>query len=243
MTEFWFIRHGESETNAGLPSLADESTPLTPKGMGQAEAVARWLESPPDLFVVSPYLRAQQTASPALIKFPDIPAETWEIQEYTYLSHELYRGTTTRDRRRLSEGYFRDADPDRVIGPGGESFNQFLDRVDDCIERLKSTHANRVILFGHGWFIRAGLWMLYTGQGSQRPHPALIGQIKQKMSVHRLPFSMFRIFQNRSRLKKMHQFLLFSGAIRTPNCSIIKFKHTSKGLIDLTGYEADHLPK
>ena len=215
MSEFWFIRHGQSETNAGLPSPSDASTPLTDKGQRQAEFVAQYLDTAPDLFVVSPYLRTRQTAAPTLEKFPNVPVETWDIHEYAYLSHELYSGTTTRDRRKLSTAFFRAADPDRVTGPSGESFNQFLERVDRCFNRLLSIGAQRVILFGHGWFIRAGLWMLYTGRGSIPEQSHLMDQVQKVMPVARLPFRLFLSFQRRSRMKDMHTFLFFSGAVRT----------------------------
>jgi broad specificity phosphatase PhoE len=79
----WLIRHGQSEGNVirddaerrdaeeyALGSR-DADVPLSDLGRGQAEAFGRWLaeqprERQPDVVLVSPYLRAAQTADLAL---------------------------------------------------------------------------------------------------------------------------------------------------------------------------------
>jgi len=47
------IRHGESESNAGLPSADPGSAPLTPDGHRQARQIARVLADVPALIVTS----------------------------------------------------------------------------------------------------------------------------------------------------------------------------------------------
>ena len=175
-------------------------------------------------------------------KFPDVPVETWEIQEYSYLSHDQYSGTTSQERRKLSEDYFRSADPDLVLGDGGESFNQFISRVEDCFSRLRTSDHQKVILFGHGWFIRAGLWLLYSGQRSFKAQPELLDQVKNQMPTSRLALGMYHWLRKRKWHKNIHAFLLFSAGIQTPNCSILKFGHNGKSPIELIGYEINHLP-
>ena len=98
MTKFWFIRHGESESNAGLPSESDKGTPLTDKGTAQAKHIADAINHPPDLFVVSSYKRAIQTAEPTLAKFPETIVKTWPIHEFSYLSFNQYHKTDSRQR-------------------------------------------------------------------------------------------------------------------------------------------------
>ncbi len=66
----FLIRHGESESNAGLPSADPGSAPLTPDGHRQASQIARVLADVPALIVTSPYLQARQTAQPAISRFP-----------------------------------------------------------------------------------------------------------------------------------------------------------------------------
>ena len=62
MKEVWFIRHGESSANAGLPTTDPGTIPLISKGVLQAKALAKTIGKRPDLIVMTPYLRTQQTA-------------------------------------------------------------------------------------------------------------------------------------------------------------------------------------
>ena len=66
MTIVFLIRHGESQSNAGLPTTSPNNVALTPQGRQQARHVADFLKFYPslDLIVTSPYLRAKQTAEP-----------------------------------------------------------------------------------------------------------------------------------------------------------------------------------
>ena len=90
----WLIRHGQSTANAGLPSADYEEVPLTALGHRQAREVARRVERQPDLLIVSPFLRAKETAGPIRERWPGSLCEVWPIQELTYLSPERCRGTT-----------------------------------------------------------------------------------------------------------------------------------------------------
>jgi broad specificity phosphatase PhoE len=116
-----FVRHGESEDNAGLPSESMASTPLTPAGLRQAEAMAASLETAPGRFVVSPYVRAQQTSRPARARFPGVPVEEWPVHEFTFLPASAYHGTTLAQRQPAEDAYWQVNDPRVVRGDGAES--------------------------------------------------------------------------------------------------------------------------
>jgi glutamine cyclotransferase len=66
----FLIRHGESESNAGLASSDPGSIPLMPDGHRQAGQIARVFSDIPALIVTSPYLRARQTAQPTISGLP-----------------------------------------------------------------------------------------------------------------------------------------------------------------------------
>lgn len=241
MTSFWFIRHGESESNAGLPSETDQGTPLTEKGFAQAKLVAEAIDTTPDRFVISPYLRTQQTAAPTLDKFPNVPVETWPVQEYSYLSYEQYHHTTPDTRRKMSESYFLTANPDLVLGDGGESFNQFIERVKDSLNRLQNSALEQTIIFGHGWFMRAVLWVMYQEKGSRQEKRLFLEHLKGILVSSSWLLRLWVWMDRRKRIKKMFSFLIFSAAIQTPNCAIVKFEATDDG-IALVGYDVSHLP-
>lgn len=242
MTEFWFIRHGESESNAGLPSESDQSTPLTTKGLLQADHVASHLSEPPDLFVVSPYFRAIQTAEPTISKFPDTPVQTWSIQEFSYLSHQQYQNTDSKQRGVLSRNYFKQANPDLVLGDGGESFHHFIERIESTLERLHNSSEKFIILFGHGWFMRATLWYLYKHQSDKKQEKEFKAAIQNSMPSLPWVFGMFSLFE-RFKAKKIFAFLLFSASVQIPNGGILKFRTTPSKTIDLLEFDLSHLPE
>ncbi len=242
MTKFWFIRHGESTSNAGLPSDSDELTPLTIKGEMQAQYVAEYIETAPDKFVVSPYIRTLLTGKPTFRKFPNISIETWQIQEYSYLSHEQYQGTTNRQRGNLSRHYFQTADPTIILGEGAESFQQFLERIDQCVETLASLEDEFVILFGHGWFIRALLWLLYEKKTSNSEKKAFLEHLTKIMPSSSFLVWVFQKFGERYLKKRMYRFLLFSAIIRIPNCGIVKGLVDKNREVEVLDFTIEHLP-
>lgn len=244
MVEFWFIRHGESEGNAGLAAKSDAQTPLTEKGRQQAAFVPKQITTPPDLFVISPYVRTAQTASPTLDKFPSIPIETWPIHEYTYLSNEMYEGTTSSQRRKPSIDYFLKADPDLNLGHGAESFNQFIGRIGTSFQQISNSNHEFIILFGHGWFMRASLWYLFKNQKTNFEKATFLKQI-QDIGMPNSKLFLNLTHKLEARIKKeMVLFFLFSTAVQIPNTGILKFKlDKQSGKIELAGFTIDHLPK
>jgi probable phosphoglycerate mutase len=242
MTEFWFIRHGESESNAGFTSNSDQSTPLTAKGKLQAQFVANHIVRAPDLFVVSPYLRANQTAEPTLSKFLTTPTQTWPIQEFSYLSHEQYQNTNSKQRSKMSQTFFKQADPDLVLGNGGESFNQFAQRIESCLERISQASEDLIILFGHGWFMRATLWYLYDKKSNQEKRKLFLKTIQDLIPSYPVILKLFS-FTEKVRVKMMFRFLLFSAGVQIPNGGILKFKLVPDESVKLIDFELSHLPK
>jgi hypothetical protein len=117
-----FIRHAESSANAGLPTSDPSDIPLTTAGTAAAVAAAiDYAGPPPDLFIVSPFRRAQETAEPFKKRFPNAAVEEWPVQEFTYLTPSRCLATTSTDRLPLVEAYWKNATSEYVDGPGAES--------------------------------------------------------------------------------------------------------------------------
>lgn len=162
MTRVFLIRHGESESNAGLPSADPASVPLTADGPRQAGLIARAIADEPALIVTSPYLRARQTAQPAISRFPAAGCQVWPVQEFTYLGDLRGRATTARERAPCARAYWERADPHRA-SRGAESFAGLLSRVAGFLARLSALEAGPAVVFTHGLFMRAVAWTLLTG--------------------------------------------------------------------------------
>lgn len=162
MVQVWLIRHGESESNAGLPGGEPGTSPLTELGRRQAEEIAESLAEPPRLIVTSPYLRARQTARPTIERFPGAICEEWPVQEFTFLGELRGQVTTTADRRPLTEAYWDRADPHHAVN-GAESFAGLFTRTQEFLARLGEREPGPIAVFTHGLFIRAVMWSVLTG--------------------------------------------------------------------------------
>ncbi|WP_448952459.1 histidine phosphatase family protein [Labrys neptuniae] len=166
--EIWLIRHGESTANVGAASKDAASAPLTETGWRQARETAAKFTQAPDLIVVSPYLRARQTAAPTAERFAAVPVETWPVQEFTYLSPVRCANTTTEQRRPLVDAYWRLADPAKVDGPGAESFTQMLERVRAMARRIEASPCARIAIFTHGHIMQAWRLLAENPEASDR---------------------------------------------------------------------------
>lgn len=163
MRTVWFIRHGESEANAGLPTTDPVSTSLTKKGFEQAKSIAASFQEPPSLIVTSSYVRTKQTAWPTVKCFPDTPQEEWPVHEFTYLSLTNKQSSTVQQRRPLVQQFWHRNDPFYIAGEGAESFVQFMLRVQAVIERISQQEDRFIAIFSHEQFIRGIMWSLLLG--------------------------------------------------------------------------------
>ena len=141
VTKICFIRHAESESNAGGRSSDPATIPLSKQGIAQAEALALTLSDKPSLVVTSRYIRTKQTASPVIKKFKDVSHEEWDIHEFTYLSPTKCENTTSADRLPMVQAYWEKCDPFYCDGEGAESFIDFIKRsMRERRSRYELTH-------------------------------------------------------------------------------------------------------
>ncbi|WP_026310850.1 histidine phosphatase family protein [Parafrankia elaeagni] len=164
----WLVRHGESMANAGLPTADPHDIALTELGLRQADVVADAVPRAPSLVVTSSFLRARRTARPTSRRFPTVPEEIWEVQEFTYLGSLHGQNLSDRERAPFAETYWHAANPYAVDRPdlGCESFAGLMDRADRLLARLSLIPDGLVVVFSHGMFIRAVDWCLRSRAGS-----------------------------------------------------------------------------
>lgn len=155
MKEIWFIRHGESEANAGLPTSVAGEINLTTRGKEQASTLSSLITFPPNLFILSSYIRTHQTAEPTLQKFPDVPVEIWPIHEFDFLSPRECMNTTVDQRKPWVKGFWDKCETAYTHGDDSESFGDFQTRVLSSIKRLEEIDAGKIIVFAHGHVMRA----------------------------------------------------------------------------------------
>jgi broad specificity phosphatase PhoE len=157
-------RHGESIANAGGVTGDPASIPLTALGEEQARRLAANCVIAPELILSSPFRRARDTAQPLIERFPEASVETWDVQEFTYLSPSRCSDSTRAQRRPMVEAYWARSEPGYVDGPGAESFAEFANRVTRVMTALQHREERLVCLFGHEQFIQA--MMLWARAGA-----------------------------------------------------------------------------
>ena len=170
MPTVWLIRHGESQSNAGQPTLSPELTQLTCLGRTQAEAISSaFLSSSrtPSLIVISKFKRTQQTAEPTISNFRNAYKEyKWSVHEFTYLSSKHSLCTSRQERCQQVQQFWNNCNPtyrdmeDAELDKDVESFEQFIARVYGVIEQLRFSEKDFIAVFTHGQFIQAILWLL-----------------------------------------------------------------------------------
>jgi broad specificity phosphatase PhoE len=151
-TTLYFVRHGESVANAGGITMEHASIPLTPHGRAQALAVAAALPNHPSKVLVSPYLRARETAEPYSARVGCAIDVNPLMQEFSAIDPALLKGMTGVQRRPIADAYWAAADPSVRMGAAAETFSEFNGRVGEFVGSLTELPGLSV-LFGHGiWF-------------------------------------------------------------------------------------------
>ena len=158
----YFIRHAESEGNAGLASDDPSTIPLTARGKLQAETLAASFAISPAIIVSSPYQRARETAMPLLARFPSAQRISLPIQEFTYLAPASWRGTNGAQRRPAVEAYWERCDPSFCDGAEAESFADFFKRIEGCLSWLSYKATRPIVLVCHEMFIRGVIWRCFS---------------------------------------------------------------------------------
>lgn len=162
------VRHAQTTANAGEVTDNHADIRLTALGEQQARDVALAVgQSPPDLIVVSPFRRTLDTAIPLIQAHPTVAVETWPIEEFSYLAPARADRTSPAERRPMVAEYWDRADPLYVDGKGAESFAHFVERLRRFHRRLWQ-QSGRVVVFGHGQFLRGFVLGLHEGFSETR---------------------------------------------------------------------------
>jgi broad specificity phosphatase PhoE len=148
-TTLYFVRHGESEANAGGRFAGQTDSPLTALGRDQAEAVARALSGLRfDRVVSSDLSRARDTAV-AIARRQGLAVETF--RELREIDMGEAAGQQFEDARQHP-----DWTPDGFLRwPGGESLHEALARARAILARLVAeSPGGRICIVGHGGITR-----------------------------------------------------------------------------------------
>ena len=168
----WIVRHGESAGNvardaaqaARLPRIdighRDVDVPLSDLGATQSDALGRWFaampaNARPDVLLVSPYLRARQTAERIIGAgglAPDASSPTADER----LREKEFGILDRLTRYGIEEEHPQQAELRKIMGkfyhrpPGGESWCDVILRLRSALDTISLHHGGRrVLVVGH----------------------------------------------------------------------------------------------
>ncbi len=155
------IRHGQSAVNADHATSDHATIPLTELGYLQASELPKKIDTVPDLIMVSPFLRAKETAKPLINVFPKaVFEELFLIHEMNNLAPVYCKKMTPIERKPFIESYWNKFDPDYVDGIVAENFITFRKRVESFVKILENKTEKNIIVVGYGRFFQAVLYCI-----------------------------------------------------------------------------------
>lgn len=155
-TEVILIRHGETEWNLSGRWQGHADSPLSTRGIQQAEALGqRMLKETLDCFYSSDLERARHTS-----RLVGGPSE-WNpefMESFRERDLGVLEGLTTEEMKvKYPQEYqsFRNDGPEYQV-PGGESFRQFYERCSGALEEVAVRNPGKKIgVVTHGGFLGA----------------------------------------------------------------------------------------
>jgi probable phosphoglycerate mutase len=169
-TRFIVVRHGETQWNVEQRIQGNGDSPLTARGLAQAEAIAERLATEPfDALVASDLGRAMQTAERIARRTGHRVIRDPRLRERHFGEGE---GLTYAEIDRLHPGAFsrtREMDPDYRV-PGGETRREFHARILHAFESLADEHdGQRIAVVAHGGVL-AAIYRVIHGIAVAEPH-------------------------------------------------------------------------
>lgn len=196
--KIYFVRHGETEGNAG-GFFQFPDTPLTEQGKRGAKALAERFDTIKiDIIVSSPFFRAQQTAAPISEK-KNIPVTLFEA------FHEFNQATAIRGVLLESEegqkyrAQYKANFTDSAWKPEGvENYYDVIERVEACVVYLESLEQENILVVSHGSFLR--LLIAYILLGKQNDVATVMTVDKSFLRMSNVGITEFVITDGRWRL-------------------------------------------
>lgn len=152
-----FVRHGQSEANAGGVTIGHAEVSLTEDGHAQAQRLAdsAVLPDEPPRVLSSPFVRAMETAEPYLQRTGRPLELAPALREFDMFGP----GRNPANGYQLVKDFWVIADPDLQLGgDGSESFREFYDRVASFQTEIAPTLPHGTVCFGHGFWIAMLAW-------------------------------------------------------------------------------------
>lgn len=153
--DLYLARHGQTDLNIGDHYQGISDLPLNATGREQAQALERAVPQGVECLVVSPQLRARQTAEP-LVTARGLPV--WTLDAFRERDFGVWEGLNPEQARALDPAFF---DRGGLLGwdehpPDAEPLPALVQRTGAGLREVYARHPGQtVLLVVHGFVIRA----------------------------------------------------------------------------------------
>ncbi|HMN20079.1 MAG TPA: histidine phosphatase family protein [Ottowia sp.] len=168
-TRILLVRHGETDWNRDARVQGHEDIALNAAGRRQARCLAAALAAadPIDAVFSSDLARALETARPCAEAIGAPLQPTPALRERHFGLYQGRRFVDVRAEQPAQAERWRRRDPDWAPPGGGESLQQFRDRIVPAVQALAARHLDRhIAVFTHGGALDV-LYRAATGLGLQ----------------------------------------------------------------------------
>jgi broad specificity phosphatase PhoE len=192
--DFYFIRHGQSESNRDGIIQGRDPSRLTEEGRGQARAAGAWFAARSlDLVLTSPLARAAETAA---IIGAECGAPVVSVPELIELDTGIFTGLSFAEAEKRHPESWRAFLGQSWEGvPEAESIQELLQRAELAWGRLSALAGEgkrRLLCVSHGGFLQ---WVIKSTQGGRSWMP-LFGAMGN-CAVSHLQVTNTRLAENR----------------------------------------------
>ena len=164
MTDFLFIRHGETDWNRQQRFQGQIDVPLNATGHEQARRLAtRLADAPAHTLLASDLLRTRQTGEPLAASWRLAPRLNAAFREQSFGVLEGLDVPTIRQQHPELWARWLEHQADFALPGGGESIRQFHARVITAVRQAAEDHAGQVVtVVTHGGVLDM-LWRTANG--------------------------------------------------------------------------------
>ncbi len=160
VTRWWWIRHAPVTVNQGR-IYGNDDPPCDTSNHGTFKSIARLIPAEA-LWVTTHLQRTHQTADAiaAHLAHDHDPATRHIEPDFAEQDFGEWQGKTHAELNEIRDGAWHQfwLSPAHEVPPGGESFEQVIDRVTRAVEQLNDRHAGRdIVAVAHGGTIRAAV--------------------------------------------------------------------------------------
>ena len=165
MKTVYFVRHGESEANAGNAIYHGEATPLTEKGREQARFIAkRCAKLGAEALIASTAVRAQQTAS-FIGEAIGLSIETNGLFTERKPPHELMgRSRDDEETKKVAHEWTLSFFQDGIKVGTGENFAELKKRALAGLAHLRERKEECILVVSHGFFLHMLIALVLLGE-------------------------------------------------------------------------------